>query len=489
MKKQDCTKISRKEMAATLTLLQQKAIAAKLPVIVLFEGFSTAGKGAAISSLILNFDPRGFDVYTTRVPEKHEKRKPWLARFAQNMPAYGRFAIFDRAWYSGMTQIQHNIKKPGRWQSYLEDINTFERQLHDDGYLILKFFLRISKKEQEKRIKKLLSNKNTAWRVSQNDLKNLKHFKEIDMFYREMLAVTDRPYAKWHEIDAKSRKNVRYCVYNTVVYALEQALKEREVKKSSSESFVPQKPYINIRYRMNPTQKIKDADLTLHMEREQYDQQLRILQRKLSGLHNSIYRKNIPVILCFEGNDAAGKGGAIKRLARALDPRGYTVCPTGAPTPEERSHQFLWRFWNKIPKSGHITIFDRTWYGRVLVEHVESLTPKDRILQAYNEINEFEYMLHEWGALVLKFWLAIDKDEQLLRFEERQNIPEKQWKITDEDWRNREKWDAYAAAVDTMLEYTDSEFAPWTVVEANCKLHARIKVLDTVARALERVCF
>ena len=221
------------------------------------------------------------------------------------------------------------------------------------------------------------------------------------------------------------------------------------------------------------------------MDRETYKKRLKELQDKLMILHSELYRTRIPVILAFEGWDAAGKGGAIKRLTGALDPRGYEVHPTASPNDIEKAHHYLWRFWRDIPKGGHIAIFDRTWYGRVMVERIEGFCTEQEWKRAYKEINDMEATLANYGAIVLKFWLHIDKDEQERRFNDRMQDPEKRWKITDEDWRNRAKWDAYEQAVDDMLIKTSTTYAPWIIVEANSKYYARIKVLESVVQALE----
>ena len=222
------------------------------------------------------------------------------------------------------------------------------------------------------------------------------------------------------------------------------------------------------------------------LEREEYKKKLNKLQKKLSVLHGELYRLRIPVVLGFEGWDAAGKGGAIRRLTSHLDPRGYKVCQTASPSGIEKSHHYLWRFWNNVPKDGHIAIFDRTWYGRVMVERIEGFCTEAEWHRAYQEINDMELHLSHAGAVILKFWIHIDKDEQERRFNDRMTNSEKQWKITDEDWRNREKWDQYEEAVNEMLEKTSTEYAPWIVVEGNSKYYARVKVLETVAEALEK---
>jgi polyphosphate kinase 2 (PPK2 family) len=219
---------------------------------------------------------------------------------------------------------------------------------------------------------------------------------------------------------------------------------------------------------------------------KEYEEKLKTYQKRMWDLEHEIYRKRLPVGIVFEGWDAAGKGGAIKRLAQGLDPRGYVVVPFAAPNDVEKRHHYLWRFWINLPKGGHITVFDRSWYGRVLVERVEGFCTTHEWNRAYREINETEEQWTNFGMVLVKFWLHISPEEQLKRFKEREKIPDKQWKITDEDWRNRDKWALYKEAVDDMLVKTASPGAPWTVVEATSKYFARIKVLKTVTEAIER---
>jgi polyphosphate kinase 2 (PPK2 family) len=227
------------------------------------------------------------------------------------------------------------------------------------------------------------------------------------------------------------------------------------------------------------------VDLSLSLPRGQYEEQLDDLQERLFQLEHELYVARVPAAVVYQGWDAAGKGGNIKRLTRGLDPRGYKVVPVGPPTAEEKAHHYLWRFWKNAPKAGHITIFDRSWYGRVLVERVEGLCARAEWERSYREINEFERQLTDFGTVVVKFWLHIDRDEQLRRFHAREQTPYKRWKITEEDWRNREKWEPYEQAVVEMLQRTSTTYAPWTILEANCKLYARVKALRTVADALQ----
>lgn len=231
---------------------------------------------------------------------------------------------------------------------------------------------------------------------------------------------------------------------------------------------------------------LETVDLTQRLTPKAYQTKLRTHQIRLSQLGFQVYQRGRPVIIAFEGWDAAGKGGAIRRLTERLDPRGYVVHAIGAPSGEDAEHQYLWRFWRRLPEAGQIAIFDRTWYGRVLVERVEGFCSEDEWRRAYREINQFERQLVDFGTILVKLWLHISQEEQLARFEARRDTVYKSWKLTDEDWRNRDKWDEYEQAVEDMLLKTSTTVAPWTVVPANDKLFARNYVLDTVQAALER---
>ena len=232
--------------------------------------------------------------------------------------------------------------------------------------------------------------------------------------------------------------------------------------------------------------KLSEIRLDQELSREDYKKELDKYQKELSELHNRLYRKKVPVVIVYEGWDAAGKGGNIKRLTEALDPRGYEVHPIASPEPHEKARHYLWRFWKRLPKTGHVAIFDRSWYGRVMVERVEGFCSENEWQRAFHEMNEFEKELEDWGAVIIKFWVQIDKDTQLERFREREETPEKRWKITEEDWRNREKWDSYETAVNEMLEKTSTEFAPWHILESDNKYYARIKALRIVTEALKK---
>lgn len=465
---------------ARLSLLQRQCKEAGIPVIIVFEGFGAAGKGTQINRLIQAMDPRGFSVYTSNRETEEERLRPFLWRYWTKIPAKGRFAVFDRSWYRRVLVDRFDkITKKDELPNAFHDILSFERQLSDDGTVIIKFFLYISKEEQKKRFKLLEDSKETRWKVTDADWKRNKAYEEYLRINEEMLEKTDTDDAPWVIVEAMDKNYAALKIISSVTARLEKELKKRDSQgkqKKKTESG---------RQESYKSGVLSGVDLSKTISNKEYKEKLAALQDKVELLHSELYRLRIPVVLCFEGWDAAGKGGAIKRLTSHMDPRGYQVNPTASPNDTEKAHHYLWRFWNNVPKAGHIAIFDRTWYGRVMVERIEGFCSEEEWKRAYQEINEMEEHLANSGCIVLKFWLHIDKDEQERRFKERMENPEKQWKITDEDWRNREKWDDYEKAVDEMLVRTSTTYAPWEIVEANSKYYARVKVLKIVADAME----
>ena len=459
-----------------LSVLQLKIRDARLPVIIVFEGWGASGKGSMIAEVIKYLDPRFFKVSSTMPASEEERRYPMMKRFWDSIPEYGKISVLDRSWYRelALARMEEGISKD-EYKRRISSVGGFERMLSDDGYLIIKFFLHISKSEQKKRFDKLRDNEETDWRYSETDKKRHKHYDEYYDAFDDMLERTDLPCSPWNVIDTEDKAYSRFKVLEIITDKINEALEGKAPKAQSA-----------VEYPLLCMSRLGDIPLSGKIvSPEEYPERLKAAQKELSKLHNRLYMKKIPMLICFEGWDAAGKGGAIKRIASALDPRGYEAVPVSAPDKTELNHHYLWRFWKHVPKSGHIAIFDRTWYGRVMVEKIEGFTPVSRCNEAFAEINEFERELTDSGAIVLKFWLQIDKDEQLRRFTDRQNTPEKQWKITDEDWRNREKWELYEKAVDEMIEKTSTAYAPWTVVAANDKLYARLKVLETVIAAIK----
>ena len=480
MTKDDYRKI-KDPLDEQLSLLQRECRNAKIPIIILFEGWGAAGKGTLISRLIEPLDPRGFSVYTTQKEDENERMHPYLWRFWTKLPAAGQIAIFDRSWYRRV-QVDHFDAplSPLQLSQTYQEINSFEELLIRDGTVIIKFFLHISRKEQKKRFDKLLASEETSWRVTKEDLRHNKHYDEFLHLNDEMLAHTDTELAPWTVLEATDKQYAAAKMKTLLIQRLQEALDNRVAHTVSTLPSLPTSGTESYRSSV-----LAGIDLSKTMDKETYKNRLDILQKKLSRLHSEIYRRRIPVVLAFEGWDAGGKGGAIKRLTQALDPRGYVVHPVSSPNDIEKAHHYLWRFWQYMPKDGHITIFDRSWYGRVMVERIEGFCSENEWKRAYKEMNEMEESLAHAGAIVLKFWMHIDKNEQERRFHERESNPAKQWKITDEDWRNRAKWDQYEVAVDEMLLRTSTSYAPWIVVEGNCKYYARIKVLETVIQAIE----
>ena len=467
-----------KELRNQLSGQQQLLREKKLPVLVLIEGWAAAGKGSLIKELISEMDPRFYNVVSPAIVPENESRYPFLYPYATAIPENGKLIFLDSGWMENAVQKKLRLEISGKeYNRRVRAVNEFERQLRDGGYLVLKMFLHIDKNEQFKRLRALSENQDTEWRVTEDDLWQHREYKKFLKAYDAFMDETGSTIG-WNILDGKRRKAAVRDALKLLVSTIKDGL---ETGRYTGEPFEEDFPLL-------PMPKLKDVDLSLKISDEDYQKELKKLQSRLDELHNVIYRKKIPVVLCYEGWDAAGKGGNIRRVAYPLDPRGFDVQPIASPEPHELNRQFLWRFWTRLPRSGHICIFDRTWYGRVMVERLEGFCSEKDWQRAYNEMNEFERQLTDWGAVVLKFWIHIDPDTQLARFTDRQNTPEKQWKITEEDWRNREKWSQYETAVDEMLQKTSTENAPWFIIESNDKKYARIKALRIIVEELEKAC-
>ena len=465
---------ARAELAVRQLEIKEKG----LPVLVIMDGWGAAGKGSVLGKVIKNLDPRFFKCETLTEPTDEEKRKPFLYRYFVKIPKAGAIAFFDGSWMGEVTNMYlHGEIDEKKYKSHLTSIKRFERQLNDNGYLMVKFFFHIGEKTQKKRLKDLESDTYTKWRVSDKDRWQNKHYDKCFDVFDEYIEATNQFVAPWYFIDSSSKKWAELQMTEILIASIDTAIANAANQQKA--------PMLQNTFPMKPLPKLAEVDLKKSISEEEYKKELDRLQKRLSELHNELYHKKVPVIIAYEGWDAAGKGGNIKRVAAALDPRGYEVHPIASPEPAEKARHYLWRFWNRLPKDGHIAIFDRTWYGRVMVERIEGFCTENDWQRAYNEINEFEKELDDWNAVIIKFWVHIDKDTQLARFTDRQNTPEKQWKITDEDWRNREKWDAYEAAIDEMISKTSNKFAPWHILESNDKKYARIKALKIIIKAIE----
>jgi len=460
-----------------LRSLHTKCWQQRLTLIIVLEGWAAAGKGTMVKKLATCMDPRGFALHPIVAPTPEEEKYPFLWRFWQCLPARGNVALFYHSWYTHVLEDRLLQKVPPE-QVYprLEAINGFERELKRDRVGIAKFWIHLSKKELKKRLKKYANDPLDAWRVRPEDWQQHKYYKEYTALAEEMISHTNTNWVPWTLIAGDCKRWARVQLLSHIVDQLALLLEHQSVALPLSlPEIIPatETPHY-----------LSQVDLTRSLAKEKYKKQLKHQQIELRKLQRSIYENKLPVLLLFEGWDAAGKGGAIKRLTEVLDPRSYQVHSFAAPTDEEKAHHYLWRFWRKLPPAGTIGIFDRSWYGRVLVERVEGFASEIEWQQAYDEINEFETQLVNRGYILLKFWLQIDRDEQLKRFQRRQADPFKQHKITAEDWRNREKWDLYEVAVNQMIAHTETA-APWTIIPANDKYYARVKVIETLTNGIE----
>jgi polyphosphate kinase 2 (PPK2 family) len=406
--------------------------------------------------MIYSLDPRGYKVYFEEKLCRHEKRHPTLWRYWSRLPGRGGMTFYSRSWYHPVLFTSPPSERHSGGEPYLDEIADFERFLGIEGYLIVKLFLHVGKKEQARRLKKLREDRERSWILAGKDLKQNERYEEALRSAEAVMKATSSAEAPWEVLSAQ---NWRWAVFRS------------------------EPPHGD---RAGAASRLSEVDLSLRLSKKDYRAQLARWQKKAGKLQVEAWRRGIPVVAVFEGWDAGGKGGAIKRLTRALDPRGYEVIPIAAPAETEKARPHLWRFWKVFPEDGFMTVFDRSWYGRVLVERVEGLCRPEDWQRAYGEINRMEAQLVRHGTVLFKFWMHIDAGEQLRRFRSRESDPLKKWKLTDEDWRNRGKWDAYTEAVEDMLAETDLPHAPWTVVEANCKRYARVKVLRTFCEGLER---
>lgn len=477
----DTYKTQIKSLMQQLRLLQQTCWESGLPFVIVLEGWAAAGKGNIVKIGADCMDPRGFQVHPIWPPTAEEKQYPFLWRFWQKLPGQGRVALFYHSWYTHVLEDRLFDRVPAEdVPTAMRHINAFERQLADDGVAIAKFWIHLSKKEMKKRLKKYADDPLEAWRVRPEDWQQQKNYQQYSDYAEEMLTYTSTGPAPWTLVEGDCSRWAELKVWTQVAATLTTALDRQKI------TCVP--PKLEPQTHLTPAEPdlLAQVDLKQNLSPEDYKQQLRETQIKLRELQLRIHEQQVPVLAIFEGWDAAGKGGAIKRLTATLDPRSYKVHPFAAPTDEEKAHHYLWRFWRRLPPAGQIGIFDRSWYGRVLVERVEGFASETEWRRAYQEINEFELQLTSAGYVLVKFWLHISQEEQLARFESRRDDPFKQHKLTDEDWRNREQWDLYYVTVNQMVQRTSTPQAPWHIIAGNHKYHARVQVVQTVTEAMER---
>ena len=450
----------------------------RFPVIVLINGIEGAGKGETVKLLNEWMDPRLIEVRTFDQQTDEELARPPAWRYWRALPSKGRMGVFFGNWYSQMLQGRvHGQFKDAVLDQAINGAERLEKMLCDEGALIFKFWFHLSKKQMKARLKSLKDDPLHSWKISPLDWQQSQTYDRFVRFGERVLRRTSRDYAPWHIIEGVDPNYRSLAVGKILLEGLQNALKAKTLGRQTN--IAPLGESIDGRSLLG------SLDMTLRLDKNDYQEQLIVEQARLAGLLRDKRMRRHALVAVFEGNDAAGKGGAIRRVATALDPRQYRIVPIAAPTEEERAQPYLWRFWRHIPARGKFTVFDRSWYGRVLVERIEGFCSQADWMRAYGEINDFEEQLHDAGVVVVKFWLSIDEQTQLERFQEREQIPFKRFKITEEDWRNRDKWDAYSEAVGDMVDRTSTEVAPWTLVEANDKRWARVKVLRTINEALE----
>jgi polyphosphate:AMP phosphotransferase len=473
--KREVPKLRAELLDVQYDVLQKK----EFPVIILISGVDGSGKGETINLLYSWMDPRHISTLAFSAPSDEEASRPYMWRYWRALPAKGKIGIFAGSWYSQpiTDRIRGEMRRSDLDQR-LDDINRFETMLVNEGALVLKFWFHLSHDGQKKRLKALEKDPRTAWRVTRESYDRLKTYERLQQVAGHVLRVTNTAHAPWIIVEGTNDEYRSLTVGRIVLDAMKRRLQQ------ASRQQVPVAPPIT--HAIDQKNVLSELDLAQKLTKKAYEKQLAHYQARLSELarHPEFVSRH-SLVLVFEGSDAAGKGGSIRRVGAALDARQYQIVPIAAPTEEERAQPYLWRFWRHLPRTGRVAIFDRSWYGRVLVERVEGFCSEADWLRAYAEINDFEHQMVDAGAIVVKFWLQISEDEQLRRFKERQDTEFKRFKITDEDWRNREKWNDYVTAVCDMVDRTSTGQAPWTLVEANDKNFARVKVLKTLCERIE----
>ena len=556
-----------KQAIEKLVLLQQKARAEGIGLVVLFEGWDGAGKGSRISDLMYNLDARATSVHVTKDISPIEMMgfsgfdndmtgyHPLMQEFWQSLGERGTITFYDRGWYTAAVEqslyTKYGELRPPKYADFDERIGAlledgakyvryemrddvissyrhyaynFERMLVNDGYTVIKFFVHVRDKVRVKRLRKLLADPNTSWRVSNSKLTKIKDYDRAYKLFDALLETSDFEFAPWTVLNGEDAYAANLQIANTLIDAIEGALNKKPdeaalaakahalansaaqtVGETSPAEAKEQDDAEKVRFIAEGQARAQSAKAPASSEflivdnppkidhsvpmpvfEGDYKAELKKEQKRLFKLENEMFQRRVSLMVMYEGWDAAGKGGNIKRVAQAIDARGYTVFPSPAPTKPELAHPHLWRYWTRLPKAGHVGFYDRSWYGRVLVERVEGFASDDEWARAYDEINEFEYEMTQWGALLLKFWVDVSPEEQLRRFEDRAANPAKQWKMAEEDWRNRDKYPQYKAAVDDMFRLTSTVYAPWTILESDDKRYARLKALRTINEALSK---
>jgi polyphosphate:AMP phosphotransferase len=450
------------------------------PVLLIISGVEAGGRGETANKLTEWMDPRHIRVVAFGPRTGDEVVRPMAWRYWRALPASGRVGIFMNAWYNEalIARLRGEIGDE-ELHLQLEDVRHHERMLVDEGVVLLKFWVHLSKKDQQQRLEKLERDPRTRWRVTRRDWDAWRLYSKSHDLWELVLRESSTGEAPWYVVEGTDDRYRNLTVGTILLDAMQRTIAAKR-PRAPPHALTPLAPSV-----IDNVKLIRGLDLSKTLPEKQYERDLEKFQAKLAKLTQHRRFAGHSLILAFEGADAAGKGGAIRRVTAAFDARQYLTVPVAAPTDEERTHPYLWRFWRQVPPQGGIAIFDRSWYGRVLVERVEGFCGVADWMRAYDEINQFEEQLANGGTIVVKFWLQIGKAEQLRRFRAREKISFKRFKITEEDWRNRKNWNDYEKAVCDMVDRTSTEIAPWTLVEAEDKNYARVKILKTIVKRLE----
>jgi len=468
----------------TRLLAAQRALrGSNAPVIVIVSGVEGAGKGEVVNRLNQWLDARGVRTYAFWDESDEERERPRFWRFWRALPPRGTVGVMFGSWYSSpIIERAYDEIDDAAFDRHLARIAGFERMLTRDGALIVKLWFHLSKKAQRKRLRSDAKEGRKTLDVSPLTRKFSKRYDDFAAAAERAILKTDTGDCPWYVIEAEDRRYRDLSAGETLLQAVQRHLERGEAGPEAppAESRAPELPGASLTI-------LDKVDLSQSLDEETYERELAALQERLYRLAWKAWESRRNAVAVFEGWDAAGKGGAIRRVTRAVDARLYRVIQTAAPSDEERAHHYLWRFWRQLPRGGHFSLYDRSWYGRVLVERVEGFATAAEWMSAYEEINDFEEQLCEHGMAVMKFWLHISQDEQMRRFREREATPWKAHKITEEDWRNRARWAEYEAAANDMVARTSTSHAPWTLVAGDDKRFGRVQVLRTFCERLEAI--
>jgi polyphosphate:AMP phosphotransferase len=468
------------DVRAALVRMQADLKSAKFPVILVVGGVEASGKGDVVNILNGWLDPRGFETFAFHEPTDEERDRPSMWRYWRTLPPNGRMAIYAGGWHAdAMGADPRTARELAQFDAMLRRIFWFEGQLAAGGALIVKVWLNLSKSAQKARLGEIEADPRTAWRITPEDWKSQRDYDRLARLAERMRGATHQACAPWSIIEAEDPRSRNLAVADALLsrFRIHARARSRKPAATTRRRIVPLRPA--------GLRRLLSLPLDSRLSQPSYEKKRDKWLSRLNKVVRAAGQERRSVVWVFEGWDAAGKGGAIRRITDAIDARDFRVIPVAKPTDEEKAHHYLWRFWRHVPRAGLITIYDRSWYGRVLVERLEGFANEAEWRRAYRELNEFERELAEHGVIVVKFWLHIAKDEQLRRFRDREATLYKRHKMNAEDWRNRRKWASYEIAVGDMLALTSTRHAPWHLVAANNKRHARLEIIRTSCRRIE----